>query len=115
MREGVQRSTQRLNGSGKDSLEQTRNRGRSWTPASSDEDGEWEVEHRLDGFDRGCTGSSRNQHRPFWFSELHEGILAEVIRDSPVQTVDGRMEEEPPSWLNSTVLTACAWVDTCHP
>jgi hypothetical protein len=32
-----------------------------------------------------------------------------------VQTVDNRMEEEPPSWINSTVLTTCASVDTCHP
>jgi hypothetical protein len=35
----------------------------------------------------------------FGFPELHEVILAEVIRDFPVQTVDGIMEEELPSWL----------------
>jgi hypothetical protein len=31
------------------------------------------------------------------------------------QKVEGRMEEEPPTWLISAILFACVWVDTCHP
>jgi hypothetical protein len=32
-----------------------------------------------------------------------------------VQTEDGEWEVEPPTWLPSLVLTACAQVDTCLP
>jgi hypothetical protein len=75
--------------------------------------------HRLDGSEQrggGCIGFPRNKHRhkPPSVSELHEGIL-QRSDGTHVQTIDGRLEEEPPSRLNSTVLTACTWVDTCHP
>jgi hypothetical protein len=74
---------------------------------------------------RGCTGFPEIKHRLFPeintgfglsgdVSEDARGSLAEVRRVH-AQTVEGRMEEEPPSWLISAILFAWAWVDTCHP
>jgi hypothetical protein len=48
---------------------------------------------------------------------MHEGMQRSNTEATGfmVQTIDGRMEEEPPTHLTSLVLTACAWVNTCHP
>jgi hypothetical protein len=64
--------------------------------------------------DKECTGYLRNQHRLFGFQGCTR-VFLQRSDGTHVQTVDGGMEEEPPSRLNSAVLSACAWVDTCHP
>jgi hypothetical protein len=60
----------------------------------------------------------------FWFSELHEGKTTEVPKqrqtvfqteDPETGSTDATTEDQPPTQLNSTVLTACAQVDTCLP
>jgi hypothetical protein len=70
-------------------------------------------QHRLDGLEHRLYRLSQKSTQAFRLSGLHQGILAEVRLFTFRRS--GRMEEEPPTWLISAILFACAWVDTCHP
>ena len=57
---------------------------------------------------RRCTRVSLQRFDPFTLRQSGR------IKEEPTQQLTG-MRAEPPTLLASTVLTACTWVDTCHP
>jgi hypothetical protein len=77
-------------------------RGRGWRPNAETRQNLWEY-----------TGQSQRSHGFGFQSCVQYADLR--CRGHTVQTMDDRMENEPPTQMMLQILTACTQVDTCLP